>query len=219
MLEPVILSFYGISFFIIFFENIKEFFFKIYYILLDIKNFISHIFLIIKNILSTFFKAFFYIKNLPSVIKTNKYKEDLKRTQKEFEDLQAEFQRFEEYYRQEKAKWEEELKQQYQNYKREKESKREQYQEQKTYQEYKQEQKEKNKTRFVFDGKMDYTTALKVLNLKSNFTAQELKQAYYKKATQYHPDKQFNKSQEDIIEAGEYFKQVNSAFIFLKSKT
>lgn len=181
-----------------------------------IKDFTSHIFYTILNILRPAIKTFTYLKNLRTITKTNKYKEDLKRTQKEFEDLQKEFKQFEEYYKQEKAKWEEELKQQYQSYKRQKENKGEQQQKQKTYQEYKQEKKEKSKARFVFDGKMDYTTALKVLELKTDFTAQELKKSYKEKALKYHPDKQFNKSKEDILEAGEYFKQVNSAFMFLK---
>ena len=36
---------------------------------------------------------------------------------------------------------------------------------------------------------MDYKKACKLLELKHKFNEQELKKAYYKKALQYHPDK------------------------------
>ena len=55
---------------------------------------------------------------------------------------------------------------------------------------------------------MDYEKAKKILDLKKNFTYQELKKAYHLKALQYHPDKNPNE--------GEKFKSIQEAYEFLQ---
>jgi len=55
---------------------------------------------------------------------------------------------------------------------------------------------------------MDYNTACKLLNLNKQFNQKELKKAYYKKALQYHPDK--NPTTE------EQFKEIGIAYEFLQ---
>tara|TARA_Y100000817_G_scaffold296826_1_gene272670 strand:+ start:276 stop:1103 length:828 start_codon:yes stop_codon:yes gene_type:complete len=55
---------------------------------------------------------------------------------------------------------------------------------------------------------MDYKKHLEILGLSQPFTQQQLKKAYYKKALQYHPDKNPND--------GEEFKKINDAYVYLK---
>ena len=57
---------------------------------------------------------------------------------------------------------------------------------------------------------MDYNKAINILDLKDEFTEQELKHNYYLKALQYHPDKN------DALDANEKFQKVLDAYIFLK---
>ena len=55
---------------------------------------------------------------------------------------------------------------------------------------------------------MDYKKACKLLELKHKFNEQELKKAYYKKALQYHPDKN--------SQTEEKFKEIGAAYEFLQ---
>ena len=55
---------------------------------------------------------------------------------------------------------------------------------------------------------MDYNKACKLLELKGKFDESQLKKAYYKKALQYHPDKN-SKTEEK-------FKEIGSAYEFLQ---
>jgi hypothetical protein len=55
---------------------------------------------------------------------------------------------------------------------------------------------------------MDYEKACKLLDLNENFNEAQLKKAYYKKALQYHPDKN-SKTEEQ-------FKKIGSAYEFLQ---
>ncbi|MDC0142014.1 DnaJ domain-containing protein [bacterium] len=57
---------------------------------------------------------------------------------------------------------------------------------------------------------MDFNKAIKLLQLKNNFTIKELKQAYHKQALLYHPDK--NSATE------EEFKKIKMAYDFLHKK-
>ena len=54
---------------------------------------------------------------------------------------------------------------------------------------------------------MDYRTACNLLELKYNHNKDEIKKAYYRKAIQFHPDKNPNGEEE--------FKKINEAYIFL----
>lgn len=57
---------------------------------------------------------------------------------------------------------------------------------------------------------MDIKHALEVLNLKSNYTLEELKKSYRLHAMKHHPDKNNNSE-----ESCENFKEVNSAYLCL----
>ena len=59
---------------------------------------------------------------------------------------------------------------------------------------------------------MIFERAIEILDLSRNFTTNELKKAYYKKALIFHPDKNKN---EDTTEK---FKQINEAYTFLGKK-
>jgi hypothetical protein len=57
---------------------------------------------------------------------------------------------------------------------------------------------------------MDIKHALEVLNLKSNYTLEELKKSYRMNALRYHPDKNENSE-----ESCEKFKEINNAYLYL----
>ena len=57
---------------------------------------------------------------------------------------------------------------------------------------------------------MNYKKSLEVLELPENYTTEQLKRSYYKKALRLHPDK--NPSGEEM------FKEINNAYQFLKGK-
>lgn len=57
---------------------------------------------------------------------------------------------------------------------------------------------------------MDIKHALEILNLKSNYTLEELKKSYRMNALKYHPDK--NGNSEDSCEK---FKKINEAYLYL----
>jgi len=57
---------------------------------------------------------------------------------------------------------------------------------------------------------MNYHKASNVLELNPGFSLQELKKKYYKKALQFHPDKNANSFQ------SEHFKEINQAYSYLK---
>lgn len=61
----------------------------------------------------------------------------------------------------------------------------------------------------------DRASALKILGLEENATETEIKKAYRKAAMQYHPDKQVNATQEEIVKATEKFREINEAYDFL----
>ena len=55
---------------------------------------------------------------------------------------------------------------------------------------------------------MDYNQACKLLDLKKGFSPPQLKKAYYKKALEFHPDKN--------SETEEKFKEIGMAYVFLQ---
>ena len=55
---------------------------------------------------------------------------------------------------------------------------------------------------------MDYNQACKLLDLKKGFSPPQLKKAYYKKALEFHPDKN--------SETEEEFKEIGMAYVFLQ---
>ena len=57
---------------------------------------------------------------------------------------------------------------------------------------------------------MNYKKSLEVLELPENYTAEQLKRSYYKKALNMHPDK--NPKGEEM------FKEINNAYQFLNGK-
>ena len=57
---------------------------------------------------------------------------------------------------------------------------------------------------------MNYQKASDILELNPGFSLQELKKNYYKKALQFHPDKNPNATQ------SEHFKEINEAYSYLK---
>jgi hypothetical protein len=58
---------------------------------------------------------------------------------------------------------------------------------------------------------MNYQKASNILELNSGFSLQELKKNYYKKALQFHPDKN-----QDTFQS-EHFKEINEAYSYLKN--
>jgi hypothetical protein len=56
----------------------------------------------------------------------------------------------------------------------------------------------------------DFAKSIKILGLSENYTEQQLKKSYYKKAIQFHPDKNPNGEEE--------FKKINAAYEFLKKE-
>ena len=201
--------------FLIFWKSIRVI---VYNMTDNAKEICFFIFTTIKPLLKPFLPFF---RSCFSVIKrSNKAYQEMKfakrqktirALEKEIAELKAELKKFEEFYSRQQAFYEAQMREKYQQYKRD----REQKGEQPTYIAYKREQEEQS-NRFKFDGKMDLNKALDILQLPKAFTAKKLKKAYREKVKQYHPDKQIGKSQEAIQEAGEYFKQTNSAFEYLK---
>lgn len=63
--------------------------------------------------------------------------------------------------------------------------------------------------------KRDY---YEVLGVDKNATQDEIKKAYRKKAIQYHPDKQKGKSEQEVKDAEEKFKEIGEAYEVLGNK-
>ena len=63
---------------------------------------------------------------------------------------------------------------------------------------------------------MDFNKAIRILGLTSNFTEEELRKAYRMQITNYHPDKYVSKSEEEIKEAEEKAKEINTAKEYLE---
>lgn len=64
-------------------------------------------------------------------------------------------------------------------------------------------------------GLMDRDTALRTLNLKGNFTADELKRSYRNACLRHHPDKQHGKEPTDATVS---FTEVREAYVFLQKE-
>ena len=60
---------------------------------------------------------------------------------------------------------------------------------------------------------MNYQKACNILELNHGFSLQELKKKYYKKALEFHPDKNNN------VQQSEFFKEINEAYSFLNKTT
>lgn len=66
---------------------------------------------------------------------------------------------------------------------------------------------------------MDLINALDILELKIGCTDDEIRQAYLKKAKEYHPDNFMTASDSVRLEYEEKMKDINSAYAFLKGKS
>lgn len=64
---------------------------------------------------------------------------------------------------------------------------------------------------------MDFNKAIRILALTSNFTEEELRKAYRRLISKYHPDKYVSKSEKERKEAEEKAKEINTAKEFLEN--